>query len=164
MAAAPKGTYAAMTDQEEHAPGAALLYTTAPFTATPGQELSFRYWVNNRHIDWITPATFAHEEYRMVEGDWSGAPNHQALAYISTAVPSLADYPAAGSVLFRPAPGDPLLLPPEPANAQDELQYGTLAASLDPWAGQSIYIVFAQATTFRHLHFGVDNVTVICAE
>lgn len=149
MEAPPEGSKAARAD--EKAGGAHLLYF--PYTVnTNGQQLSFRYQVKFyiSGIDWVTPATFS-----------TGQTNQQALAYVSTTVPSLSDYPTdacvqAGecAILFRPAPGDPLTIPAS--------GWGTYTGSLDAWVGKTVYITFAEAVYLSSINFGVDDIQVTC--
>lgn len=135
--------------------GAHLLYF--PYTiATTGQQLSFKYQIRNWSGDvvsgglWATPNNF--------DTTGSDTSNQQVLAYVSTTVPSLSDYPPAANILLRPAPGDPMFIPPLETGG-----YATFSTSLDAWAGQTIYITFGQAVTYWFTQFGIDDIQVTCA-
>lgn len=130
---------------EQYTAGVSLLYFRHNI-GFPGLWLSFRYWALNGHEAWVVPSTFSTS---------SPVVNQQALAYVATTVPSPspASYPAAADILWRPAPGDPTTLP-------SDNEYGTLIASLDPWVGQTVYVVFAVATTDYTILLGVDDIRI----
>lgn len=180
----PEGTGAALAYCESQEATTSLpcsfLLSFKYTVTTSGQQLSFRYFIKSypgpgysatcqpgqttcTDLAWFTPATFDAPK------DWQQLRNQQALAYVSTAQPSLSSYPTANNILLRPEASAPVPppgypnFPPFMSIPAGAREYATSTHSLDPWLGRTIYITFAIASNQGKLIFGVDDIKITCA-
>ncbi len=135
------GNFAAMTDTG--GPGGHVLYQdfTVP---NGGGDLACDIYINNQAPDFSDGGNL----------DYETVPNQQArMDLMDPAAP--VDDVGAGVLanLFITNPGDPLVQ-----------SYQTIATSLDPWAGQTIRLRFAEVDNQNFFNVGVDRCVAVGEE
>lgn len=137
----PDGTFAAMTDTT--GAGGHVLYQDFTVPAGGG-ELACDVYVNNQAADFFDGGNL----------DYQTVPNQQArVDLMDPAAPD--DDVGAGVLenLYITNPGDPLVQ-----------AYQTIGTSLDPYAGQTIRLRFAEVDNQFFFNVGVDNCVAVGEE